>query len=116
MIKIEVNQIFSYLALHAEDGGDYENLRLRTLPNTRNNNQMFILCIVHISLITCSGERTVSHDSWGEADKMILDKVLTDERTAAYATTIDDINQWWLDCKECNWYKSKQTILSEARL
>ena len=72
--------------------------------------------ILHISPITCSGERTVSHDSWGQADKFILDKVLTDERSAAYASTISDINSWWLDCKECNWYKSKQTILSEARL
>ena len=72
--------------------------------------------IIHISLITCSGERTVSHDSWGEADKFILDKVLSDERAAAYASDIADINRWWLNCKECNWYKSKQTILSEARL
>ena len=28
---------------------------------------------------------------------------------------IDDINEWWIDCKECDWYKSEQTILSEAR-
>ena len=72
--------------------------------------------IVHLSLITSSGERAVSHDSYTEANKFIQDKVLTDERSAAYATTINDINRWWLDCKECNWYKSKQTILSEARL
>ena len=72
--------------------------------------------IIHISLITCSGERTVSHDSWGECDQFILDKVLTGERSAAYSSSIGDINRWWLDCKECNWYKSKQTILSEARL
>ena len=63
----------------------------------------------------CSGQRTFSHDSWGETDKMVLDKVLTDERSAAYVTTIDDINRWWLECKECNWYKSRQSILSEAR-
>ena len=49
-------------------------------------------------------------------DKMVLDKVLSDERTTAYASDIEDINYWWLDCKECNWYKSKRTILSEARL
>ena len=67
-------------------------------------------------LITCSGERTFSHDSWGERNKMVLDKVLTDERSAAYATTIEDINRWWLECKECNWYKSEQSILSEARI
>ena len=72
--------------------------------------------IVHISRITCSGKRTVSHDGWGETDKMVLDKVLTDERSTAYATTITDINRGWLECKECNWYKSEQSILSEARL
>ena len=63
-----------------------------------------------------SGSRTVSPDSWAEIDKIILDKVLSDERSYAYATTIDDINRWWSDCQECNWYKSKETILSEARL
>ena len=52
----------------------------------------------------------------GECDQFILDKVLTDERSAAYITDIEDINRLWLDCKECNWYKSKQTILTEARL
>ena len=45
---------------------------------------------------------------------MVLDKVLSDERTTAYASTIEDINKYWLDCKECNWYKSKQTVLSEV--
>ena len=45
---------------------------------------------------------------------MVPDKVLSDERSAAYATTIDDINRIWLECKECNWYKSKQTLLSEV--
>ena len=39
--------------------------------------------IIDISPVTCSGKRTVSHDSWGETDKMVLDKVLTDERSAA---------------------------------
>ena len=63
-----------------------------------------------------SGSRTVSPDSWAEIDKIILDKVLSDERSTAYASTVDDINHWYLDCKECNWYKSKQSILSEARL
>ena len=66
--------------------------------------------------ITCSGKRTVSHDSWSETDKMVLDKVLSDERTTAYASDIEDITYWWSDCKDCNWYKSRQTILSEARL
>ena len=72
--------------------------------------------IIYISPITCSGERTISYDSWSETDQFVLDKVLTDERSAAYASTINNINVWWLDCKGCNWYKSKQTILSEARL
>ena len=51
-----------------------------------------------------------------EYERRILDKVLSDERTTAYVSTIDDINRRWLDCKECNWYKSKQTILSEVQL
>ena len=45
--------------------------------------------------------------------KMVMDKVLSDERSFAYVTDIADINDWWLDCKECNWYKSEQSILSE---
>ena len=55
-------------------------------------------------------------DSWDLTDKMILDKVLSDERTTAYASTIQDINEFWLDCKECDWFKSEQTIYLEARL
>ena len=74
------------------------------------------MLIFYISQITCSGERTISHDSWGEMFKFIQDKVLTDERSAAYASTIENINRLWLDCKECNWYRSKQTILTEARI
>ena len=46
---------------------------------------------------------------------MIRNKVLN-EKAAAYATTVYDIYGWWLDCKDCDWYKSEQTILSEARL
>ena len=47
---------------------------------------------------------------------MVMDKVLSGERSTAYATTINDINNWWLNCEECNWYKSERTILSEVRL
>ena len=72
--------------------------------------------IVHISRITCSGKRTVSHNKYEEMDKMVLDKVLSDERTTAFVTSILYINNEWLNCKECNWFKSKQTILSEASL
>ena len=114
MIRAVVSKlIFSYLAEHAVDGEQYETLRLRSIQNTRNNDNK---CQCYTYFTNCSGERTVSHDSWGQADKFILDKVLTDERSAAYASTIEDINIWWLECKECNWYKSKQTILTEARL
>ena len=45
-------------------------------------------------------------------DAMIEDKVLSDERTFAYATTIGDIKRWWSNCKECNWYKSEQTVVT----
>ena len=71
---------------------------------------------VHVSLLMiCSGERTVSFDSFSETDKMILDKVLSDDRSVAYTSTISDINYYYMECKECNWYKSKHTSLSEAR-
>ena len=39
LIRVEVSKlIFSYLALYAVDGEQNENLRLRSLHNTRNNN------------------------------------------------------------------------------
>ena len=66
--------------------------------------------------ISCSGKRAVSYDSWVETVQTIQDKVLSDERSTAYVTDIDDINKYLLYCKECNWYKSSQTIFSEARL
>ena len=69
--------------------------------------------LVDISLIT-SGVRSFSHTHLGRNYDMVIDKVLSDDRTHAYATTINEINDHWLDCKECNWYKSKQTILSEV--
>ena len=47
--------------------------------------------------------------------KMIREKVLNDERKAALATTIQMINDRWLDCKECNWYKA-DAVFNEARL
>ena len=71
---------------------------------------------VHISPITYSGKRTFSYDSYDKMKRMVLDKVLSDERTTAYVTDIADINKYWLGCKECNWYKSEQNILSEARI
>ena len=60
--------------------------------------------------------RTESPTSLADTYKMVENIVLSDERSYAYATTIDDINEWWLDCKECKWYKSEESILSEARL
>ena len=52
-----------------------------------------------------------SSNDWKMTDMLILDKVLSDERSAAYATTIDDINSYWLNCKDCgDWYKSEETI------
>ena len=74
--------------------------------------------VLDISLIiTCLAQRTVSHDdTYTETYRMVYDKVLNDERSTAYVTDIDEINRFLLDCKECNWYKSKQMILSEARL
>ena len=71
---------------------------------------------VHISQIYWSGKRTFSQGTQADTDRTVLDKVLSDERTAAYATSIDEINRQWLDCKECDWYKSKETIFSEERM
>ena len=72
--------------------------------------------LVLISQTYLLGKRTFSQESQVQTDKMVLDKVLSDDRTAAYVTSIDDINRRWLNCKDCNWYKSKQTIYSEVWL
>ena len=97
--------------------GQNEGLNLQTLPNTRNKYQIYylILFIFHISVTSFSGMRTVSYNSWIETERTILDKVLSNERSTAFAATINVINSYLLDCKECNWYKSRETILSEAR-
>ena len=68
-----------------------------------------ILLIVHYDNFFLA-QRTFTHDSWSETNKMVLDKVLSDERSTAYITDIQDINKWWLEYKESNWYKSKQMI------
>ena len=83
---------------------DYEPYRILGM--------MYVL-FVNNSLITCSGKR--SRFGWTGTGTIILNEVLSDERTFAYVTSIDDINRWWSDCKDCNWYKSRETILSEAR-
>ena len=62
------------------------------------------------------GQRTTSHSNWQDSRKYVRDKVLNDERSTAYASHINDINTWWLDCKDCNWYKSRETVTSEERL
>ena len=62
-----------------------------------------------------TGKRSISHASTVKTNNDILEKVLNDERKFAYITDIPDIEENWLDCKECNWYKSKETILSEGR-
>ena len=71
-------------------------------------------------MINSLAKRTFSPQSNAEISTerimMYLDKVLSDERSSAYVTDIQDINRLLLDCKECNWYKSKQMILSEVRL
>ena len=67
------------------------------------------------------GQRSItfSHPHYRSAllnqHKMIREKVLNDERKAALATTVQDINFGWLDCKECNWYKA-DAVFNEARL
>ena len=67
------------------------------------------------------GQRSItfSHPHYRSAvlnqHKMIREKVLNDERKAALATTVQEINYSWLDCKECNWYKA-DAVFNEARL
>ena len=80
-----------------------------------------MLHIFHL-FVTCPDGRVVSvdmsddryrwsSDNWKMTDMLILDKVLSDKRSAAYATTIDDINTYWLNCRECgDWYKSEEII------
>ena len=77
-----------------------------------------------------SGKRTLVKNSdnseawgpWVDTLKIVQDQVLSDKRRAAFAATIIDIKegpfgaQWWSNCKGCeDWYKSEDTILSEAR-
>ena len=63
-------------------------------------------------------------DPWEATNNIVQEKVLSDKRSAAFATTISVIkgsfgpyrDGWWLDCKDCDsWYKSERTVLSEAR-
>ena len=76
-----------------------------------------MLHIFHL-FVTCPDGRIVfvdidirSSDRQALTDMLILDKVLSDRRSAAYATTIDDINTYWLNCRECgDWYKSEEII------
>ena len=48
--------------------------------------------------------------------KWVQDKVLSDERSYAYASDIEDINSVWSDCKDCNWYKSRDMVVKGVRL
>ena len=73
------------------------------------------LSIAWVFLITCSGKRTVSPDHFEKKQKLVIEKVLKEERTHAFATTIDYINTYWKSCKHCTWYKSDDTIVSEVR-
>ena len=75
----------------------------------------YLLLIFHFIQINCSGKRTVSHNSGAGTRKAVLEKVLSNERTTAYASDIIDIKSKFSDCKDCNWYKSRQTIFREAR-
>ena len=86
-----------------EDGINTIQDLIDTISNTRNNKKMFILFILYLLHF-----RFISFLGWNRQDYP--------GQSTQYASTVDDINYWYLDCKECNWYKSKQSILSEARL
>ena len=91
------------------------------------------LCLYNFSIVLnfdLSGKRTYvkyfdNSGPWGpwfDTLKIVQDQVLSDKRSAAFAATIIDIKegpfgaQLWYNCKGCeDWYKSEDTILSEAR-
>ena len=131
---------FSSSGKPSVDGGGFEKIRPWNLQNTRNDDKQPVeitivtskvnvvvvvvvwdsptlttLSIAWVFLITCSGKRTVSPDHILKKQKLVIDKVLKEERTHAFATTIDDINTYWKSCKHCTWYKSDDTIVSEVR-
>ena len=66
-------------------------------------------------MITCSGKRSISHAHYDNTYKTIKEQVLNEERKYAYATTIDEINTYFIGCEACTWYKSHEAILSEVR-
>ena len=78
---------------------------------------LFSLDLVIIVVLTFVGERTFTPNSWRETDKMVMDKVLSDERTHAYATTVKEFtdDSRFLGCKNCNWHKSEETFMAEVR-
>ena len=104
----------NFVSLSASSG--YNFLSSKFECNFFNNQLVWWPLWVFCRKPTFSAARTVTFPTRGETDKYVQEKVLSDERNTAYATTTDDIQRFWLDCKECNWYKSKETINSEARL
>ena len=56
---------------------------------------VFFLYIYFTDYNNFSAKRTFVHKSWADCDQYILDKVLSDERSATYATSIDDILLYW---------------------
>ena len=66
-------------------------------------------------MITCSGKRSISHAHYDNTYKTIKEQVLNEERKYAYATTIDEINTYFIGCEACTWYKSDEAILSQVR-
>ena len=78
---------------------------------------LFSLDLVINVVLTFVGERTFTPKSVSEMDKMVMDKVLSDERTHAYATTVKEFtdDSRFLGCKNCKWYKSDETFMAEVR-
>ena len=93
-----------------------EDMKKSDQEKYRNLGRQNILLIFYFNnILTFSGKRTISPDHILKKQKLIWDKVLKDERTHAYATTIDDINTYFSHCEFCTWYKSDDTVVSEAR-
>ena len=123
----------------------YESSKVQDMENSNNpeyrllSKEEKVIFYFKLMKINCSGQRTIVYfsgprmnnkhgesvrDPWEATNNIVQEKVLSDKRSAAFATTISVIkgsfgpyrDGWWLDCKDCDsWYKSERTVLSEAR-
>ena len=90
-----------------------EDMRISDYKPYQILGMIFKMILKIISLTTCTGKRSISHTDWQETRRSVFNQVLTDERTTAFASDIYEMERQFLDCKECNWYKSNEAILRD---